>query len=106
MSTFLIDSYENRVIEALSQFDFKHHYEFILKGKYERHTIREMLVQLIHWLKLKKDIDYVPEVHSMYMFITDEDESVKLTTDHLLYMIARCEWIFRRKPTTPNAMYQ
>lgn len=78
----------------------------VLVGRYERHTIREMLVQLIHWLKLKKDIEMVPEVHSMYMFISDEEESQKLTTDHLLYMLARSEWMYKRKPTTPNAMYQ
>jgi hypothetical protein len=106
MSTFLIDVYESRVTKLLNEFDFRHHYDMVLVGRYERHTIREMLVQLIHWLKLKKDNELVPEVHSMYMFISDEDESQKLTTDHLLFMLARAEWMYRRKPTTPNAMYQ
>jgi hypothetical protein len=103
--TLLIDEYECYVVERLTSFNFKQHYSLILQGKYEREAIREMLIELLHFLRIKRDTEYLPEVAQMLTFYSDEDEHAKITTDHLLYIVARAEWVFKRKPRSPNAMY-
>lgn len=103
--SLLLDEYEVQVVEQLTSFDYRHHYRLIKQGKYEREAIREMLVQLVHYLKLRRDTEYLAEVAQMLNYYTDDDEHAKITTDHLLYIVARSEWIFKRKPRSPNAMY-
>ena len=101
----LIDEYENHLVERLNSFDFRQHYSQIKRGVYEKEPIREMLVQLLHFLKLRRDTDFLPEIGQILAFYNDDDEHAKITIDHLLYIVARCEWIFKRKPRSPNAMY-
>ena len=103
--SLLIDEYENQVVQQLSSFDYRHHYRLIQQGKYEKEPIREMMVQMVHFLKLRRDTEHLAEVAQMLTFYSDDDEHAKITIDHLLYIVARCEWIFKRKPRSPNAMY-
>ncbi len=103
--TLLIDEYETQIVRELTSFDFSYHYRLVQNWHYEKDAIREMMVKMIHYLKLRKDLEHLAEVAQMMTFYSDDDEHGKITNDHLLYIIARCEWIFKRKPRSPNAMY-
>ena len=65
-----------------------------------------MLIQLVHWLQLKKRSgEPLQKIASFFNLLNDEEERAKLTIDHLLYILACSHDIYHSKPDSPNSLY-
>lgn len=106
MSEFLIRRYLERVTDALDVFSWNDTYERLATtGEYTHSSLLTMVVQLSNYCALRKRMDMLPRLQSFYGHLNDDDERHKITIDHLLYIIATCEEIYKKKPPSPINLY-
>mgnify|MGYP007100055378 CR=1 FL=1 len=102
----LLRRYLERVTDALDTFDWEGTYQRLEStGEYSHATVLNMVVQLTNYCAMRKRMDVLPKLSAFFGHLNDEDERHKITIDHLLYVIANCEEIYKKKPPSPINMY-